>query len=408
MLNRIPRSVRLRSNLTAAGATLAFAAAVAAGQASAASLAAFTSRGPAGPVQTFNIAPVTSRSHGVEFGVRSDKKIAFHYFALVPPGVGAAQDIAVGRDGNLWVTTNCVGAIERLTIKGVATAYSYGNPSQCNTSTSITPGPDGNLWFVDQFANIVGKISKKGVITKYPLPAASPCNTYPSQPLGIVAGPDGAMWFTVTYPGNNVCSPSGFSAPAIGRITTHGKMTFFYTAPAGTTHTVSPERITAGPDGNLYFIASLPSNAPALAVGLITTGGSISYSAAFGTAANFNDHLTFGSDGNLWVTDVFDSEIFRIAGSQTAGFPVGAFQGIQETAYGIAIGPDKALWFTTSDDNELGAIATSGQITFHPAPSCAPDNCGGGGGIVLRGKALWYALPGDRTGQDVVEATRLP
>lgn len=227
------------------------------------------------------------------------------------------------------------------------------------------------------------------------------------MPLGIVAGSDGAMWFTVTYPGNNVCS-SGAYAPAIGRITTRGTMTFFYTAPPGTVHVISPERITAGPDGNLYFIATIPQNGTQLAVGTITTAGSLSYTQAFGTSTNFNDYLTFGPDGNLWVTDVFDQAIFRLARGVATEFFVGSYGGNQEAAYGITTAADGKLWFTTTDDNELGQITTAGQVTFYPSPSCSPNNCGQGGGIVPHLKTVWHTIPGTAGAYDVVRASKLP
>lgn len=405
MSSRTPSRHRLVAGLTAATAT-ALVVAAAAAPSSAASRPVFTYGRPAAAVQTFNVAPVTwPRRVGSIVGPDT---ISYARFALAPPGRYHSRDIAVGRDGNLWITADCWGTIVRLTPKGVSTPYTYGSPNNCNEyPTSITPGPDGNLWFVDQFANLVGKITTNGVITTYALPAASPCNYYPSMPLGIVAGSDGAMWFTVTYPGNNVCSPGAY-APAIGRITTHGKMTFFYTAPPGTTHTISPERITAGPDGNLYFVAQIPQNGTQLAIGTITTGGTLSYTQAFGTSTNFNDYLTFGPDGNLWVTDIFDQSIFRLAGGVATEFFVGSYGGIQEAAYGITTGPDGKLWFTTTDDNELGQITTAGQVTFYPSPSCSPNNCGQGGGIVRHQKTLWHTIPGTVGTYDVVRASKLP
>ena len=360
------------------------------------------------PLQTFNVTPTTWNRGGTNWGVGPDA-ISYKTFELQNSARGVTRDIGVGHDGNLWISTDCLGTIVKLKPSGLATAYTYGVPNTCDTSTSITLGPDGNMWFVDQFANLVGKITSRGVITTYALPTAQPCNYYPSAPLGIVAGPDGAMWFTITYPGNPFCQAQAGDAPAIGRITTAGAMTFYYTAPAGTQHVISPERITAGLDGNLYFVASLPQNAPNLALGLVTTGGALSYSTAFGTSANFNDTVTVGSDGNLWMSDVFDAMIFRIGTGGVTGFNVGKYLGVQQAAYGMVSGPDGALWFTTFDDNSLGRITTAGRISFHAGPSCSPSlSCGSGGGIVRRNGAVWYTLPGNRQTQDVVEANRLP
>lgn len=337
--------------------------------------------------------------------------ISFTRFELPGSARATTRDIAVGHDNNIWISTDCVGTIVRLTPAGKATAFTYGAPNNCNeTATSLTPGPDGNLWFADQFANLIGKITPRGVITTFALPAAQPCNYYPSAPLGIVAGSDGAMWFSVTYPGNPFCQGQPALAPAIGRITMTGSMTFFYTAPAGTVHVTSPERVTLGPDGNVYFIANEDRAAPNLALGVITPAGSISYTAPFSMAANFNDYLTVGPDNNLWMTDEFNGLIDRITlGGGISSFPIPLYHGLQETAYGITAGPDgKSLWFTTSDDNELGRITTNGRIAFHAEPSCSPNNCGSAGGIVRRLKAVWHTLPGNRQSEDVVEAKIVP
>src|SRR5690349_8794524 len=58
----------------------------------------------------------------------------------------------------------------------------------------------------------------------------------PSGPYGIIAGPDGALWFTEPTPGR------------IGRITTAGTVTEPGTTGSGT----GPQSIAAGPDGNLW------------------------------------------------------------------------------------------------------------------------------------------------------------
>ncbi len=400
-------------------ASAGLAAAIAAGLAALGTAAPAAAVQPSPFVRSFP-APAQSRSFastptvwnggGAMWGVGPDT-MTFKTFELPAPARGITRDIAVGHDGNLWISADCTGTIVRLTPVGVATAFTYGTPNNCNESpTSLALGPDGDVWFVDQFADLVGKISTRGKITTYQLPTASPCNYYPSEPLGIVQGADGAMWFSVTYPGNPFCQGQPGLAPAIGRITTTGSMTFFYTAPPGTVHTTSPERLTLGPNGIVYFIAAEDQASPNLALGAITTGGLMSFSSAFGTAANFNDYLTVGPDGNLWMTDKFDGVIDRIAsGGGVSSFIVPAYHGLQQQAYGIAAGPDgTSLWFTTFDDNEIGRITTAGKISYHAEPSCSPNNCGSGGGIVRRGGSMWHTLPGDRGVEDVVKDSNLP
>jgi streptogramin lyase len=69
-------------------------------------------------------------------------------------------------------------------------------------------------------------------VTEFPLSNSS------ESPGGIVAGPDGNLWFTEYYSGN------------IGRITPTGTITEFIVA-AG--KNMSPSGITLGADCNLWF-----------------------------------------------------------------------------------------------------------------------------------------------------------
>ena len=79
--------------------------------------------------------------------------------------------------------------------------------------------------------NKIGRISTDGVITEFPIP------TVYSQPIDIVAGPDGNLWFT-ELAGNK-----------IGRITTAGVIGEF-ALPGPITGPSGPGHIAAGPDGN--------------------------------------------------------------------------------------------------------------------------------------------------------------
>ncbi len=77
------------------------------------------------------------------------------------------------------------------------------------------------------FAPIAGRLSRPGV----------------AHPHSIVAGPDGALWFT----NSNLGVPTN-GHNAIGRITTSGVVTEYPLSPSS-----SPFSITAGPDGALWF-----------------------------------------------------------------------------------------------------------------------------------------------------------
>jgi streptogramin lyase len=70
----------------------------------------------------------------------------------------------------------------------VITEYSI--PTSNSNPQGIVAGPDGNLWFTEGDANKIGRITPAGVITEFQI------RTPNSSPRAIAAGPDGNLWFT--------------------------------------------------------------------------------------------------------------------------------------------------------------------------------------------------------------------
>src|ERR1035438_8811512 len=96
----------------------------------------------------------------------------------------------------------------------------YTMPTAGSNPWGIAAGPDGALWFTESVGKI-GRITTSGTITEYTVPTA--------VSLGdITAGPDGALWFT------------DFGGNKIGRITTSGTITNEYPIP--TANSRSEER----------------------------------------------------------------------------------------------------------------------------------------------------------------------
>jgi hypothetical protein len=86
------------------------------------------------------------------------------------------------------------------------TIIDYLIPTSNAAPVGITAGPDGALWFTESGgggSNKIGRINSAGAITEYPL-------SHLGQPWGIAAGSDGALWFTESLGGQ------------LGRITTGG------------------------------------------------------------------------------------------------------------------------------------------------------------------------------------------
>src|SRR5438309_1760365 len=100
------------------------------------------------------------------------------------------------------------------------------------------------------------------------------------NPLGIVTGSDGNLWFT------------NFESAFIGKLTPQGGVTLFPIPSGG-----NGAAITLGPDNNVWFTENDVDE-----VGRVTPAGTISEVElpSFGTAAS----ITRGPDGELWVREL--------------------------------------------------------------------------------------------------------
>ncbi len=156
-------------------------------------------------------------------------------------------------------------------------------PTAGGTPQGIVAGPDGNLWFTETWGNKIGRITTAGVITEFTVPTDSSLGN-------IAAGPDGNLWFTEEN-GNK-----------IGRITTGGVITEFAIPTAGS----YPVDITTGPDGNLWFNEDGGNK-----IGQITTAGVIT-EFAIPTTGGTPCGITVGLDGNIWFAEGYGNKIGRV------------------------------------------------------------------------------------------------
>ena len=87
-----------------------------------------------------------------------------------------------------------------ITTAGVITEFTV--PTVGGRPLGIVAGSDGALWFTETNGNKIGRITTAGVVTEFTIPTAN------SKPQVIAAGSDGALWFPE------------FNSNQIGRITT--------------------------------------------------------------------------------------------------------------------------------------------------------------------------------------------
>ncbi len=228
---------------------------------------------------------------------------------------------------------------------------------------AIALGSDGNQWFTQRFdrkGGMVGKITPSGTIAhEYKIPSAD------SAPLGIVAGPDGALWF-------------GESVGKIGRITTGGSITEF-------TVGTDKERafgITQGPDGALWFTLNNQ-------IERITTLGKTGPSFPVPTASSEPRGITTGPDGALWFTECLGNKIGRVTTS--GAFAEFTIPTAMSAPNNIVTGPDGALWFTEYL-GKIGRITTAGVITEYPVSLTSHP-----WGIISAANEIWFTDEADNT-----------
>lgn len=290
-------------------------------------------------------------------------------------------EMAVGSDGNLWITENTANQIARVTPSKVVTEFPV--PSASAQPDAITAGPDGNLWFTEYGVNKIAKISTIGLVTEYSTGITPNAGLY-----GIVTGADGNLWFTEQ------------NANKIGKITTSGVVTEYSN---GLTAFAGPAKIARGSDGNLWFTEVNVNR-----IGRMTTSGTVvaEYAAGISSGSGMSS-ITPGPDGNLWFTEY---SIDRVARITTGGVVTEFANGI--SAYAgpavITAGPDGNLWFTEggggsgASSNSLGRITTSGVVTEFPAstPYSGSNYVQLHGIVTGPDSALWYTeLRSNRIGR---------
>ncbi len=144
-------------------------------------------------------------------------------YAPDPQALVFITGLAVGPDDNLWFTQYSntrntsgppvreVGSIGRLTPSGTLTLFPI-PPSTGLSVGGIVAGPDGNLWFGTSSGQI-GRVTTSGQVTVFSLPDSSAARVGSMTP-----GPGMAVWFVQSYLGSDLLSGIIWGNK-IGRIT---------------------------------------------------------------------------------------------------------------------------------------------------------------------------------------------
>ena len=293
----------------------------------------------------------------------------FRELAIPAPG-GNPYALTFGSDHSIWFTeSECTSGIGRLNADG--TWRHWPITDGCNAQPlAITIGSDGNVWFADVW-NAYGRITSDGKLTRFTMPEAS----YPS---GITAGPDGDLW---------IAAGSPYSKPFIAQVGTDGTVVSLHrlSAQAG-----EPRGIVTGPDGAIWFTESA-------GIGRLTTSGELTeFPLPQGNGSGSPYQIAVGPDRNLWFIEYLPSGDGRIGRLTPSGrlteFVAPGARGLQW----IAAGPDNALWFTAAD--VIGRITLSGAVSVFTIPTYRAQPVG-----IAMGpdKNMWFAEAFGGVGGDI-------
>lgn len=243
----------------------------------------------------------------------------------------------------------------------------YAVPTASGEPYGIVAGPDGAMWFTEDGGNKIGRITTGGAVTnEFTVPTSG------AEPNGIALGSDNNLWFTEF---------AEFGTAKIGTVTTGGT---FHEYSSGLTSTAYPLGITPGPDGNLWFTEKNAAH-----VGRITTAGVITEFGGLSGSATGTDWIA--SDGtNLWFTEIGTNTIGEMNTSGTLLHEYSLASIPNSTSPGaIALGPDGALWFAEygAAGSSIGRITTAGVISSFSTSSNIPNYIATGSD-----GALWFTI----------------
>jgi streptogramin lyase len=228
---------------------------------------------------------------------------------------------------------------------GTGTISESAIPTPASQPVSIVSGPDGALWFTEGFGNKIGRITPDGVVTdEYPIPTPA------SSPDDITLGPDGILWFA---------EPAGNK---LGRVSPSGQIDEVALAKGS-----QPIAVAFTTDGNAWFTEHGTGK-----IGRLTTDGVVTEYTAGITGRPLV--IAAGPDGMLWFTESPGNKIGRL--DPATGITVETtVPTVQSAPWEIAAGPDGNLWFTERLGNKIGRITTDGEITEFPiaTPTSMPN-----------------------------------
>jgi streptogramin lyase len=238
-------------------------------------------------------------------------------------------------------------------------------PTTFEKPQGIIAGPDGNVWFAEEDGGRVTRLSPGGAVLGSTTLSAG------GTPQSLVVGPDGNVW--VTEPGvNKIAKLSGSNGSLLGEFAAPGE----------------PEGIAVGPDGNLWFTENTGDK-----IGKMNTSGTLlAEYAVMPGARPFG--ITAGpcGDPGLWFTEEEGGRIGKVSTSGTVTeYPV---SGSNSNLRGIAAGrtPNCNLYYANRGHGSIGRVTPDGTVIEGFVPLATGSNPIG---IVASARGdLWFTENG--------------
>ncbi len=200
--------------------------------------------------------------------------------------------------------------------------------------SGIVAGPDGNMWFIDENASSLVRTNMTGGIKEFRLTAVT------GNAVSMAVGADGKFYI-------------GDESTSIVQATTSGASKAF-SIPSG--DNTSLGGLALGPEGDVWFTEFNH-------VAKITPSGTIT-EFAYPSGSNQYGGITAGADGNMWFAESAQNAIGRIvpATGKITMFPIP----VSCIPTAMVLAKDNAVWFAClTSPPTIGRITKSGTITTY-------------------------------------------
>lgn len=241
---------------------------------------------------------------------------------------GGPTHLALGPDGNVWVSEPSVDKVAKVAPGGSVTEFSTGT---LGAPGALTAGPDGALWFAPQDdPSKLGQITTTGVVRSCAITASGPV-------AALTVGRDGTLWF------------------ARSETAKVGKVDPLSCASTEWSVGASARTLALGPDGNVWYATE-----SAALVGRITPAGQIDEWATPDTVTP--SALAAASDGGMWMSSSSSATLTHISpDGQLATYQL---NDPSSRLRGLTVDTDGVVWISDRANDQLIRFE-SGTTTPH-------------------------------------------